>query len=418
MIRQIQALNYRCLRYVSQQLDPFQVLVGPNASGKTTFLDVVSFLGSVVSNGLAVAVEERTSNFSDLVWQRGNDPFELSVELAIPSEKKVLLGNERFDTVRYELQIGLDIESNQVAILSERVLLKVFCAPARPQRSLFPEVPNSPLTILTPKGERNSKTVVSKVCNANDNFYSEVSPVGSGGWIPPFKLGPYKSALGNLPEDEKRFPVATWLKQLLSEGVQSIVLNSLLMRLASPPGQSFRFKPDGANLPWVLADFVKRDDRYRGWIAHLRTALGDLEGVRTVEREDDKHRYLLAKYSGGLEVPSWMLSDGTLRLMALTLPAYLTGLRGVYLIEEPENGIHPRAVETLFESLSSVYEAQILVATHSPVMLSLAKSEQILCFKKADDGATDIVRGSDHPALRDWQHHTDLGVLFAAGVLG
>jgi len=42
MIRRIEALNYRSLRYVSQALCPFQLLIGPNASGKSTFLDVVA----------------------------------------------------------------------------------------------------------------------------------------------------------------------------------------------------------------------------------------------------------------------------------------------------------------------------------------------------------------------------------------
>jgi predicted ATPase len=123
-------------------------------------------------------------------------------------------------------------------------------------------------------------------------------------------------------------------------------------------------------------------------------------------------------YKDGLEVPSWMASDGTLRLPALTLPAYLSDFGGAYLIEEPENGIHPRAVETLFQSLSSVYDAQILLATHSPVILSIVKADNVLCFAKTEEGATDIVTGSKHPALREWRGETNLGVIFAAGVLG
>ena len=43
MITLVEALNYRCLKYARQTLKPFQVLVGPNATGKTTFLDVISF---------------------------------------------------------------------------------------------------------------------------------------------------------------------------------------------------------------------------------------------------------------------------------------------------------------------------------------------------------------------------------------
>ncbi len=170
----------------------------------------------------------------------------------------------------------------------------------------------------------------------------------------------------------------------------------------------------------MIADLERKaPDRFADWIAHLRTALPDLKTIRTVEREDDKSRYLVIIYGDdGLKVPSWVASDGTLRLFALTLPAYLYDFTGIYLIEEPENGIHPRAVETMFQSLSSVYNAQILLATHSPVILSISDPKTVLCFAKTSDGATDIVRGSEHPALRDWRGDTTLGTLFAAGVLG
>ena len=82
MIRRIQALNYRCLRYVDVELDRFHVLVGPNASGKSTLFDVIAFLGDLVSSGLEAAVERRTTNFQVLVWGRPKHPlgFELAVE--------------------------------------------------------------------------------------------------------------------------------------------------------------------------------------------------------------------------------------------------------------------------------------------------------------------------------------------------
>ena len=210
-----------------------------------------------------------------------------------------------------------------------------------------------------------------------------------------------------------------WLRKLLTSGIQPIILNRSRIRRASPPGQGLGFRPDGSNLPWVITDLKRRSpERFHQWITHLRTAFPDLEDVETIERLEDRHRFLLLQYAEGLLVPSWMASDGTLRMLSLTLPAYLEGFQGIYLIEEPENGIHPRAIETMTQSLSSVYDAQVLLATHSPVILSTVEAEQILCFAKTSEGATDIVRGSEHPALQSWKHETTLGTLFAAGVLG
>jgi predicted ATPase len=191
------------------------------------------------------------------------------------------------------------------------------------------------------------------------------------------------------------------------------------LRRPSRPGGRRQFQPDGSNLPWVVHDLQERaPERLEDWIAHVRTALPDLREVRTVERPEDRSRYLVLDYATGLQAPSWLVSDGTLRMLALTILAYLPDMEGTYLIEEPENGIHPSAVETVFQSLSSVYRAQILLATYSPVILSLAKPDQVLCFNRTAQGATDIVLGSEHPRLRTWRGETDLGTLFASGVLG
>ena len=416
MIRRIEALNYRCLRYVDTKLDDFHVLVGPNATGKTTFLDVVAFLGRLVSDGVEAAVNERTQNFQDLTWRREGERFELAIELEIPEKRRERLERPSYALIRYEVAIGIDGDTSELSIVSEKVVLKERRKDSKSsERTLFPMEPDPPKTLISSKGSRKVKTLVNKVAGGNDNFYDETGK----GWDHAFKLGPRKSALGNLPEDESKFPVATWLKSILMDGVQKLVLNSALMRKPSPPGQLKRFRADGSNLPWVVESLRKDDpERHKDWVAHVQTALPDVVDIKTVERPEDRHRYLVVCYRGGLEVPSWTASDGTLRLLALTLTAYLSELEGVYLIEEPENGIHPRAVETVFQSLSSVYGAQMLLATHSPVILSVAESSQVLCFSKVESGAVDIVRGTEHPALRDWQGEENLGVLFAGGVLG
>lgn len=420
MITLIEAMNFRSLRYISQPLGSFHILVGPNASGKTTFLDVIAFINQLVSNGLDSAISDRARNFHDLLWLGQGTRFDLAIEARIPDEIAKNFSNQAkpYDLIRYEIAIGLDKETEQVSILEEKVLLKIskFIEPT--QRSLFP-MPTEGVATLISKGIRNVQTIVNKVRNGNDYFRTEFAQEQGKSWQYAFKLGLQKSALGNLPADETQFPATTWLKNLLTDGVQPFVLNSLLIRKASPPAQRKGFKPDGSNLPWVIDELNKKNPKkFKEWIAHLQTALPDIENVTTIEREDDRHRYLVIKYRNGLEVPSWVASDGTLRLLALTLPAYLPELKGIYLIEEPENGIHPRAVETIFQSLASVYDAQILMATHSPVILGISDAKDVLCFAKTQEGATDIVAGNLHPALARWQGETNLGVLFAAGVLG
>ena len=418
MICLVEALRYRCLRYVRQGVLPFHVLVWPNASGKSTFLDVVRLLGDLLKLGLDSGIGVRSRNLSNLVWMEQGTGFEVAVELAIPEERRKRLPQNGYSHARYEVAIGLG-PADELAILAETLWLKSGDAQvAVPQRLLFPAPVQPRDTIVLPERKQSpsgwKKVVTKKPESGNDYFFSETT-----GWNNPFRLGPQKLALANLPEDEERFPVATWVKRSLMEGVYSLALNSEAMRRASPPGRPAEFQPDGSNLPWAIERLQQSNPkRFEQWLAHIRTALPDVRTVETIERPEDKHRYLRMVYATGLHAPSWMVSDGTLRLLALTLIAYLDTPGRVYLIEEPENGIHPQAVETVFQSLRSAYGSQILCASHSPVILSQAEPQDILCFARDAEGATDVVQGAEHPRLREWQRGVDLGTLFATGVLG
>lgn len=418
MIRRIEALRYRCLAYLSQQVSPFQILVGPNASGKSTFLDTIRFLSQLVSDGLESAIGARTSNLDDLMWMRRRGSFQLAVEASIPAELRKRFAGTPYDVCRYEVEIGTDGPTGENHVLSETVLLAPDEVSGPRQRTLFPDTMLPPSTLRRGTPLKGTKTVVNKLRDGRDNFYSEHA-IGARGWHTAFQLGPRKSALANLPEDETRFPVAAWMKGVLINGVDSIVLDSANMRRPSPPGMPRRFRSDGSNLPWVIENLRTRNpSAFESWVAHVRTALPDVRTVETIERPEDRHRYLQVAYGNDLRVPAWGISDGTLRLLALTLLAYAGDAGRIYLIEEPENGIHPQAVETVFQSLSSAYDCQVFCATHSSVVLALAEPSQVLCFARTSEGSTDVVRGDVHPNLQGWRRDTDLGTLFAAGVLG
>ncbi len=110
MLTRIQALNYRCLKRVDQSLTSFEVLVGGNGVGKSTFLDVVCLIGEIVRqprNGLASAFQVRSGNFEDLLFDKAAGFFELAVESTIPesvASKTKLFGPS--SVVRFQIKIG------------------------------------------------------------------------------------------------------------------------------------------------------------------------------------------------------------------------------------------------------------------------------------------------------------------------
>jgi predicted ATPase len=414
MIRRIEVFSYKCLRYVRQDLASFQILVGPNASGKSTFLDTLVFLRDLLHHGLDRSVRKRARTFQELTWRMQSNAFEIAVEFELPQSLRKNGKLADYPRVRYEIQVGLS-DQGSMTLSGENLWFRKEDEEQLPPPQRFPKESRPPQGIIikpgrhTPPGYRK---IMGRTAEGRLYFRSETTD-----WNFPLRPSRDQAGLGLIPEEE-RFPASSWVRRLLLENLRFLMLDSRAMRHPCPPDAPERFQPDGSNLPIVVSWMQKNDQRrFKHWIEHVQTVLPEIQDIEVHERSEDRYRYLVARMAQGTRVPSWLLSDGTLRFLALTLLAYL-GEPGFYIIEEPENGIHPKALEAVYQSLSSIYEGQVLCATHSPIFLNLARPAELLCFVRTESGATDIVRGDQHPALTAWREEVTLGDLLASGVLG
>ena len=372
-LRRIRAVNYRCLRDVDVELDGFRVLVGANGSGKSALFDALLFVRDSLLLGLDGATDLRTGDFRDLVWGRPDRDlaFELAFEVDVPS------------------------------ILREQI--------PRSFRRFT-------VTLSVREAERGNLSGTLVGCLKPSSDQKAGPPTGSafipGIWKTDMR---FDSATPLGPSIKFEHPLVTRLVTETFLHIRELALESRLLRQASKPPKFGLPVPSG-DLPWLVNQLKRYPDRYDAWLKHIRTAIADLRDVKVATRADDRHSYLVATVGGGLKVPSWALSDGTLRLLALTIIAYLPEQGRTYLIEEPENGVHPLAVEAIYRSLSSTYDAQVLVTTHSPVLLACTEPKELLCFSKRD-GETQVIRGDEHPHLRHWRSAADVDLLFAPEVL-
>ena len=418
IIDTVAVLNYRCLRSVRQKLRSFQILIGPNASGKSTFLDVFVFLQDLLREDLSRAVQKRARSLRELVWGMKSDQFEVVVELLLPENLRGLLKD--YTHIRYEVRIGTDSKGGLTLLVENVWLLRKNAGLGNgcgsgPGNFSTGDVSASSSLVLEPKKRTPSgyRKVMSRMADGRVYVRSETTQ-----WNFPLHVSKDRAGLMLIPETEERFPASVWLRRTLTEELHFLMLNSLAMRWPCRPDAPRTFQPDGSNLPILIEALKEEPSRFEHWVDHIRTVFPWVKSIKVKERQEDRYRYVVLETQDEKELPSWLLSDGTLRLFALTLLAYLSSNMGIYLIEEPENGVHPRALEAIYQSLSSIYGGQVFCATHSPILLNIAQPHELLCFFVAENGCTRVVAGDKHPRLKEGLREVALGDLLASGVLG
>jgi len=160
---------------------------------------------------------------------------------------------------------------------------------------------------------------------------------------------------------------------------------------------------EGRHLPATLNRIAKTEDpesAYAQISNRLAEIVDDVDAVR-VDRDPERRLFtLFLKDREGREFQAGSLSDGTLRFLALAVLELDPRRGGVLCLEEPENGIHPEklgAMITLLEDIAVDPEEpvdetnplqQVLINTHSPLIVSLVNQQAILFAKKTPSGLT------------------------------
>ncbi|MBI4909319.1 MAG: ATP-binding protein [Acidobacteria bacterium] len=368
MITGIRIKNYRGIRDSGQiAMGPFHVLIGANGSGKSTFLDAFEFIKDCIQIGALGAMKKRGTAFEDMTFGRRGGAIVIRVDL------------------------NLDIElSYQFSLVPDS------SAGVRVDRE----------TLLAPDQE-----IIARDRDGHSRFFEPRQALS-------FTFPAGQLALAHTPQDFSALPIANKAAAAFAFGITLIDLYGKAMRWPWSPLSPDILQADGGNLARVVGR-LKREDpaAFQFWLANLHYALDGIQDVGWAKREADNFEYITIRQDNGLECPSWLLSDGTLRTLALTILPHVPMGPGLLLVEEPETGVHPRALEIILGALQAVPDRQVLVTTQSPLVVRDVGKDCLLCFTRDEEGIH-IRAGNDHPALADWDGTPDLETVFAARVLG
>jgi predicted ATPase len=204
---------------------------------------------------------------------------------------------------------------------------------------------------------------------------------------------------------------------------QFLSMNPLIMGDPVPQkrtGGPVRLARDGSNIADYLREIHELDPwAYRGILDAVKFVLpyaADLQPVLTSELGRNVYLELT---EGDFKIPGWLLSTGTLRVVALLALFRHPNPPPLIVIEEIENGLDPRTVGLLVEEIRSAIEwgsSQVIVTTHSPYLLDLLALSHIITVERINDETT-FTRPADRLALTEWAKRFSPGQLYTMGVL-
>lgn len=345
-IRSIALKNWKNFATAELAVQDRVFLVGPNASGKSNFLDAFRFLHDVAATGggLQAAVQRRdgVASIRCLAARRHPD-----VTIAVAVE-------EGSTSWTYELSLHQDSQ-RRALVRTERVL--------RGQETLL----DRPTSEDTADPERLTQTYLEQV-NVNQPFRE----------------------------------LATFF--------ESIRYLHIVPQLVREPDRSVgrQNDPFGGDFLAQVARTPERTQktRLRRIQDALRVAVPQLEAIElTPDERGTPH--LRGKYRHWRQQGAWQterqFSDGTLRLLGLLWAVLDKG--GPLLLEEPELSLHPEIVRVLpqmFARLQRRTGRQIFVSTHSPDLLwdEGIGLDEVLLLRPTPEG-TEVSTASDHSEIRD-----------------
>lgn len=377
-LNHIHVRNFGCLENVDVELAPLTVLIGPNDSGKSTVLRAIEVLGRLQADESLSALFPTADDFQQQTFNANGQLMELGFSGRVGTYKLVF-GLEPIDTPPRAFYEELRSRSR-----GQRWERHVDGFPVQPFKGTEDvQIMVGPDAHPRIRQGMSGKTVNGEFQTTLDMFVKETGAAIASARR--FRLNP----------DRLREPVP------------------LVFHREDMP-----MEPDGYGLAGVVADLLHRHrHRLEAIEARLREAIPHIDGVnlrqRTLQlsapwpwlKHDAKFMGPTSCYalefrsSSGNAIPHTLVSDGVLLYLA-----YLTLTMGQHphrllLIEEPELGIHPGLLAQVMTLLNALAKGdppvQVILTTHSPLLLNHVDPKAIRMVHRDSGGATQILPFSD-----------------------
>ena len=385
MITRIELDGFKTFQEFSLNLAPLQVIVGANGAGKSNLFDALQLLARLAETDLRSAFQDMRGEAGELFTIKPDGEscgrIRLAVELLVNRHVQDDWGARqelKFPRLRYELEV---VRRRDELGLQRLYVHHESLAPI--SRSLDKwtktyDLRTGSVWIPQMTGGRSSPFI--STVDEKGRQTLALHQDGSGGRRNIVADQAERTVLSGIQNTE--FPHAFAVAEEM-RGWRFLQLNPEVLRLPSPMTAPTRLAADGRYLPNVLARMEAADSML---LADVSLDLANrVPGILKIEVEEDRklEQYVIwARTEDGRRFSSRVLSDGTLRMLALIALNSDPEHEGLLCFEEPENGVHPLRLTSmthLLQELATDFSdpeqadlplRQVLSNTHSPAFIS------------------------------------------------
>jgi predicted ATPase len=376
MLRRIHIKGYKSLRDVEVNLSPLTLLFGPNAAGKSNFLDSLQLLSKMAtSQTLTEAfdppyrgkpLESFTFGEGGLRGLMEQERLIFSIEADLHlSDAVVEAVNRQIQDMRRPSGEGRsESTGNSPARVRERDLryrVEIEMVP----RSGFLRVTDEYLAALNSKGDPTGsrKPFIER---QGERIHLRLE-----GQAHPTQYERYLDrTILSMPHYPPHYPHLVAARRELESWFFYYFEPRERMRAANPVKEVRHIGLMGEELAAYLNTLKAMEPKQFNAVEKaLHTLLPDVDGIEI--SVSDIGEVELQLKENGIAIPSRVVSEGTLRLLGLLALNGAGGAPSLVGFEEPENGVHPRRIELIAEFLNTrrrVGATQYIVTTHSPIL--------------------------------------------------
>ncbi|WP_456408545.1 AAA family ATPase [Caldithrix abyssi] len=404
MITKIDVKNFKSFDHLNIELSNFNVVIGPNASGKSNFVQIFRFLKDIEQSGLenAVSLQGGVEYLRNMKFNN-NQNFSLSIEaddifgLVRPYRNKYF--GIKITKTKYEFELTFFKRKKNFKISKDQLNLSCEFKILTKEKNQLKELENL--------GE-GSIDLIRKNSQIKIRLNKPLAFPFSEEEIFPSFLWEKFNVINNLLIENPFFTFPA-INEIFSD-IHIYDFDPRLPKRATPISGKVELEENGSNMALILKNILSDQDKKRKLFNLMQEVLPYIHNLN-VEKFADKSLLFKVQeeFIENQYIPALAISDGTINLTAIILALFFEKNK-LIIIEEPERNIHPFLIGKLIGLMKdAARNKQIILTTHNAEFVKHTELENLFLCKRDSKGFSKIIKPADNKEIKSFLNN-EIGV--------